>query len=68
MSRHEFDPLSDFCMGCGLAVREAMEANTMATVCPQDNHTAYLKARHRMSLVIDPVLERLGFKEPETKQ
>jgi hypothetical protein len=68
MIRHDFDHLSFFCMGCGLALMDAVEKRTEDEPCPDNDPKAYLLARHRMSALVDPVLRELGFLPPETKQ
>jgi hypothetical protein len=65
---HQFDPLSDFCMGCGVSMRDAMEHDTVKAECPQNDSRTYQIARHRMNALVAPILEKLGFATPPTMQ
>ncbi len=63
---HDFDPLSDFCMGCGLARYRFVEQHG-PLICADNDHRTALLARHRILAMAQPMLEELGFAEPETK-
>ncbi len=67
MSAHDFDHMSDFCKGCGIARMEAFERRALDARCPEDDRVTWLKARHQMAVLIDPVLELLGIAEPPVK-
>ncbi len=60
---HRFDPLTDFCMECGLAAERAVEFDLW--ICKGGNSRDYLLARSRLDALVRPILEEMGLAPPK---
>ena len=57
---HWFDPLTDLCMCCGLAAQTFVQDGCRPFDCPDNDHRAYLLARHRLEAIVGVMLGDSG--------
>jgi len=55
MNPHIFDPLTDYCIGCGLAAYVFLNNNCVPQACPDNDHRTYLIARFAMENMLTEV-------------